>query len=426
MKNKFTLVMSGDDLRHPSGVSMQSRYIVEHLIKTGKFKIIYLGAAIKHPNFNPVKFEEFGDDFLLVPVQSYCPMDVLRQIIDIEHPDALWLMTDPRFYQHVFQNSNEIRKHMPILYNTIWDNADKETFPDYNLFAYQSVDFLGCINKATYEMMSWFPDPTIAMKSKYIPHGVPKDEYNILDLPQKVYKVKHFGEKCKNSFVLFYNSRNAHRKRTSNAVVAFKRFLDFNPGVDAFFAMHCSPHDPEGQDLIKIIEKFGIQDKVGFSTNRVENKIMAELYNAADATIQLSSEEGFGLAILESLQCGTPVICSRTGGMQDQAIDPDTGEVFGFCIEPAARTLLGSQGSTPYIWSDHVKIEDAAEAIQEIYEEFKVGNHKNKFAGERARQSMLRRFSLKDVQVAWENAIIDTIRNFRDKKEKSEVKMFSM
>lgn len=408
--------MSGDTILNPSGVSTQLRYLVEHLVKTGKFKIFLLGAALKHDSMNPVRIQEYGDDVLLIPTLSYAPLDLLRQLIDMEKPDALFIFTDPRFYMHIFQNEAEIRNNLPLIYDTIWDNADEVTFPSFNEPYYQSCDFLGCINKATYNMMSYYSDKSIKERARYIPHGVPKGDYKILDLPGKAYKLKHLGAGSANTFVMFYNSRNALRKRTNNAIMAFKHFLDNNPGVDAKFVLHCSPFDPEGSNLITLVEHLGIKEKIAFNINKIPNEIMCEFYNMADCTIQLSSEEGFGLAILESLMCGTPVICSRTGGMQDQAIDSETGEEFGFCIKPVARSLIGSQ-ATPWVYSDHVSIEDAADAIQKIYDEFKNGNHKRKYAGERARASMLRRFDLETVCKQWEEAIVETIEKFKEKQQ---------
>jgi glycosyltransferase involved in cell wall biosynthesis len=42
------------------------------------------------------------------------------------------------------------------------------------------------------------------------------------------------------------------------------------------------------------------------------------LYNSADGVILLSSAEGWGLSLTESLLTGTPFIANVTGGMQDQ------------------------------------------------------------------------------------------------------------
>lgn len=414
--------MSGDTLSQPSGVSLQCRYLVEHLIKTGKFRIIYLAAAMKHPDHKPVKYQEFGDDFIMVPVDMYAPLNTLREIIDIEKPDAFWMMTDPRFYMHIFQNEAEIRKEIPIIYNMIWDNADAETYPSYNKFNYKVCDFMGCINKATYDMLGYFKDEDFQSKAKYIPHGVPEKDFTILTTSCSELREKHLGKKFKDSFVVFYNSRNALRKRTNNAIMAFKRFLEQNPDADAVMLMHCSPHDPEGSNLVTLVDHLGIKEKVIFSGGKIENHVMNELYNLSDCTIQLSSEEGFGLAILESLMCGTPVICSKTGGLQDQAIDPENGKVFGFCIEPAARSLIGSQ-ATPWVWSDHVSIEDATKAITEIYASRLISapNYKH-FAGPKARESVLRRFDLEVIVKQWEDAIITTIETSKKKKQMNQLR----
>ena len=45
---------------------------------------------------------------------------------------------------------------------------------------------------------------------------------------------------------------------------------------------------------------------------------MLDLYNIADVTINIASNEGFGLGTCESLMCGTPIVVNVTGGLQDQ------------------------------------------------------------------------------------------------------------
>ena len=42
------------------------------------------------------------------------------------------------------------------------------------------------------------------------------------------------------------------------------------------------------------------------------------IYNTSDITINIASNEGFGLATAESLMTGTPIIVNVTGGLQDQ------------------------------------------------------------------------------------------------------------
>ena len=53
-------------------------------------------------------------------------------------------------------------------------------------------------------------------------------------------------------------------------------------------------------------------------TDRLDEKEMNILYNVADVTINIASNEGFGLATAESLMAGTPIVVNVTGGLQDQ------------------------------------------------------------------------------------------------------------
>lgn len=416
--DKYKILTISDHPLGVSGVGLQTRYIIDHLVKSGKFKVISLGAAVKHETYQLQRTAEWGEDVVIIPVDGFSNKDLIRQILDIEKPDAVWIMNDPRFYIDFFRMENEIRKVCPILWNTIWDNhlgiGDE---PRFNDSFYESCDFLGCISRATFSAVTALGHGD---KAKYIPHGVPEDQFKILHdtTPQKL-KMQFFGPDRKNSFVLFYNSRNALRKRTGNVIMAFKAFRDSLPEADqkkVLLAMHTPPKDPEGQDLYKILEDFNLKDCIVLSDKKVPPHVMCEFYNAADMTISLSSEEGFGVSILESLMCGTPVICTKTGGMQDQAIDGD--RVFGACVEPHARSFIGSQ-ITPYIWSDHVDPFKVSEIIRSFYDEWKTSpdEFRNKYGGEDARASMLRRFNLKSVQETWEKEIVRTIEEFRAKKQ---------
>lgn len=251
-EKKYTIVTISDHPLAESGVARQTRYIIDHLVKTGKFRIISIAAAIKHDDYRLQKVDIWKDDVVIVPCDGYGNQNLMRQIMDAENPDALWIMTDPRFYEWLFHMEHEIHKKMPILYNTIWDNYPA---PKYNSPFYESADFLGCINKLTYDIVNQlgFGD-----RAEYIPHGVPQDQFVILrDKTQTELKLQFFGEDHKNSFVVFYNSRNAMRKRTGNAMMAFKEFRDNLPEEEknkVLFLMHTPQKIPKVRTCLRSLK----------------------------------------------------------------------------------------------------------------------------------------------------------------------------
>ena len=83
-------------------------------------------------------------------------------------------------------------------------------------------------------------------------------------------------------------------------------------------------HTKPYRDIVKYISAANKElgrDAIIWKKYIESDEELAELYNAAFATIWLSSYEGFGLPVLESMACGTPVITSRAGSLPEIAGD---------------------------------------------------------------------------------------------------------
>jgi N-acetyl-alpha-D-glucosaminyl L-malate synthase BshA len=87
---------------------------------------------------------------------------------------------------------------------------------------------------------------------------------------------------------------------------------------------------PEKEKAEKMCRKFGIQDKVIFFGNSNE---IDKILGLTDLFLLPSETESFGLAALEAMACGVPVISSNSGGLPEVNIDgvsgylSDVGEV---------------------------------------------------------------------------------------------------
>jgi len=144
MNKKIKVLTLSDHPLSPSGVGTQTKYMIEGLLATGRFEVISLGGAVKHQNYQPMKTEEWGDDWVIFPVDGYGTQDIIRSILRNEKPDILWFMTDPRFYGWLWQMEDEIRPLVPMVYYHVWDNYPP---PKYNKVFYDSTDVIVTISR---------------------------------------------------------------------------------------------------------------------------------------------------------------------------------------------------------------------------------------------------------------------------------------
>ena len=133
MKEKLKVFVIADHPYSPSGVGTQTRYMVEGLLETGEFSFICFGGAIKHKDYSPQKYEKWGDDLVIYPVDGYGSQDAVRSVLRTEKPDILWFMTDPRFFPWLWEIEDEIRSIVPMVYYHVWDNYP---YPKFNKIWY--------------------------------------------------------------------------------------------------------------------------------------------------------------------------------------------------------------------------------------------------------------------------------------------------
>ena len=365
MTKKKILVLSDHPLS-PSGVGTQTKYFIEALLETGRYQFVCLGGAMKHTDYTPQRVEPYEEDWTIYPVDGYGTHEMIRSILQKERPDALWFMTDPRFYGWLWEMENEIRAHLPMVYYHVWDNFPA---PHFNKLFYQSTDKVVCISKVTHEILKRVAKD---VESEYLPHAVDSEFFKKFKSEEGVNSIKGMRQNLLNSTdakhfnkdkkIFFWNNRNARRKQSGTLIWWFKEFLDEVGHDKACLLMHTDARDPHGQDLPHLIEHLGVGDgQVFLSTNKVAPQDLAAMYNAADFTLNISDAEGFGLATLESMACGTPIIVTMTGGLQEQVTDGKNW--FGYGIEPTSKSVIGSL-QVPYIYEDRISQKDFNETLK--------------------------------------------------------------
>jgi len=400
-EDRKKILLITDDIRVHSGVAQVGREIVMNTLH--KYNWVQMAGAVEHPDQgkiidmeNSIKEQNLTDvvdpSLILYPVKGYGDINVLNEVLSREKPDALFLITDPRYFSWLFHNEDQIRKNIPIAYLNIWDNYPA---PMYNKEFYESCDLLMGISKQTVNINKLVLGSKGKNKIfKYIPHGLDNDKFNILeDNNVDLLNFKKnilLGED--NNFHLIYNSRNIRRKQVSNIIMAWRLFTDQLTPEEAKkckLTLKTEAVFEHGTDLTAVIEYLCPPEtcNVGILQHKLTTEEMNLLYNSADGVIQLSNAEGWGLSLTEAMLTGTPFIAVVTGGMQDQMrFEDEKGEWIEFNDEfPSnhhgkykkhgewalpvyveASTLVGSP-PTPYIYDDHHKMNDAVDQIMKLY-----------------------------------------------------------
>jgi len=426
MKEKFRYVKKEDrkkvlllcdDIRMHSGVATMAREIV--VGTAHHFNWVNVGGAIKHPDQGKF-FDLSADvnkqtgiedaDVKLFATSGYGDQNLIRDIIKREKPDAIFLFTDPRYWTWMFDMEREIRKTTPIFYLNIWDDYPT---PLYNKAFYESCDLLMSISKQTKNINELvLGDAAKGKTLTYVPHGINEEDFYTIETKGELSQLNDtrkslFGDK-EIDYVVFWNSRNIRRKSPGDVILSYRHFCDLigkDKAKKCALIMHTQPVDNNGTDLYAVREAICDPDYVNvyFSSNKLNTNQMNWLYNIADVTMLISSNEGWGLSLTEAMMAGTPIIANVTGGMQDQMRFVDdkgkwytpskevpsnhmgTYKEHGNWAKPVFPSNISLVGSvpTPYIHDDRCDFREVAEAIKYWYDLGKEGRAE---AGQAARE----------------------------------------
>lgn len=456
--SKPKILLLADDMRLPSGVATMAKEFV--LGTVDKYDWIQLGSALNPSQqgqminiSEDVKKITGVDDasVRIVPWKGYGNPNILRQLMDLESPDLILHFTDPRYWIWLYEMEHEVRQQCPIMFYTIWDNLPD---PLYNRSYYESCDSIACISKQTYGIVkrltkltdkaSWKPHED--WQVSYVPHGINSDMYKPVSTQNLELKRKILGDKDY-EFILFWSNRNIKRKQPADVINSFKIFCDGLTKEESdkcVLVMHTNPLDKNGTDLYAVKEAICPDYDVKFSTAKLSQEELNDLYNIADVTINIAGNEGFGLTTAESIMAGTPVILTVTGGLQDQCgfkahfeADEFTAEdyviigslhdknlfqngihtlEYGEWVEPiwpAVSTLIGSI-KTPYIYDDKVDVTEVALAIKKWHIR---SAEERKERGLKGREWMLTTggLSAENMSNQMSNMIDTTIKNWQPK-----------
>ncbi|TKX71838.1 glycosyltransferase family 4 protein [Halorubrum sp. GN11GM_10-3_MGM] len=169
-------------------------------------------------------------------------------------------------------------------------------------------------------------------------HGLNGDAVDVVPVPVDTENFSPGEPETDQKEIVFVGRLNDPRKNTELLLEAFAQVVKDVP--DAKLTLVGG--DPAAQ-YKRLMEELGIRENV--STPGKVDSVVPYLRRAAVFAFP-SHQEGFGIAALEALACGTPVVSTRSGGPEDFVVDDETGylvdqgDVEGFAN--AVRGILDS------------------------------------------------------------------------------------
>lgn len=225
----------------------------------------------------------------------------------------------------------------------------------------------------------------VGLHSTYIPHTIDTEIFKPMD---KAKAKSQFGL-SPDTFIfgmVSANKDNPPRKSFQEVLDAFKIFNNKYPNSAIYF--HTQFEQAGGFPIGDYARFLGIpNDKVFHSPyyemlTTIDKKDMAGIYNAFDVLLCPSTNEGFGVPIIEAESCGVPVIVNRFTAMPEHVLEHETGEI---CEVASKRfTPLGSYIGIPDTMSLY-------RCMEKLYKADRVK------MGEKARDYMLRKYDLNKV-----------------------------
>ncbi len=149
---------------------------------------------------------------------------------------------------------------------------------------------------------------------RVIPNFVDTEKYSRIECGQVRERFARIDEK-----VLVHISNFRAVKRVGDVIRIFDEVLKKLPAT-----LILAGDGPDRSLCELLVRELGIQDHVRFLGKQTE---LVPILSSADLMLMPSQSESFGLAALEAMACGVPVISSSVGGLPELQVHGQTGYI---------------------------------------------------------------------------------------------------
>ncbi len=234
---------------------------------------------------------------MLVDVVKYEKLDILHVHYAIPHASAAYLA------KHILQSQGITIPYVTTLHGTDITLVGKDpSFEPVITFAINESDAVTAVSQSLQQETYKFFD--VKREVLVIPNFICLDEYKLSNdcEAKKVYAPNK--EK-----VLIHISNFREVKRVTDVVKVFEKVREHIPSKLIFVG-----DGPDKSKVERMCRDLHMCDDIKFLGPQ---KSTTEILSLSDLFVLPSETESFGLAALEAMACGVPVVASNTGGIPE-------------------------------------------------------------------------------------------------------------
>ena len=192
--------------------------------------------------------------------------------------------------------------------------------------------------------------------------------YNVFDC--KIFDGKKRNHDDDDNFTFVSAGNLLPNKRMDLLVRSFARAFPSEPHT----RLYIFGDGPEGKRLENLVSELGLEERV-FLPGRKPRDVLAEFYEDADVFALVSKRETFGVAYVEAMASGMPVLTCRSGGPED-FVTPEMGIIAESDEESIASAMKKLKANRIAFDDDYTKEyarricggEAIAKQLTDIYE----------------------------------------------------------
>lgn len=241
--------------------------------------------------------------FALTTGSVYNPFLIFKIIPLLRKYDIIHVHLFPAIYWVVFAKVFS-RNKTPLVYTEHSTNNKRRGHPLFNLiekFIYSKIGFIGCISNGTkIELVKHIGSDN---NIEVINNGINLGRFKNLNIDPRYHNL--FFE---NGSKILIQVSSFREQKDQKTVIESMKYLPENIKLLLVGA------GPQKDQMISFANEINVSNRVVFLGNRDD---IPQLLNISDIVILSSKVEGFGLAIVEGMAAGKPVIASDILGISE-------------------------------------------------------------------------------------------------------------